>query len=201
GPAGMAFAACRREAAACGLALAGARVGVVGARGSVGGLCARLFARARPRRLLLVGNPAAGRAALEALRTELEWAPGTVAVTTELAGLAGGDIVVSATRAARPGVDAPPPRPGTLRSAAARPPDAPARLRARADLCVVDGGLVALPDPGACFGAGNLVGLPAGVQLACLSETILLALAGDCRDHGVGDAVPLAEVDYLMDLA
>jgi predicted amino acid dehydrogenase len=91
--------------------------------------------------------------------------------------------------------------PGTIVCDVARPPDTSARLRARRDLLVFDGGLVALPDPRVRYGAGNLVGLPDGVQLACLSETILLTLEGDRRDHGVGDDVPLSEVDYVMALA
>ena len=68
-------------------------------------------------------------------------------------------------------------------------------------MTVIDGGLVALPEPTARFGAGNLQGLPDGVQLACLSETILLALAGETRDRGVGNDVSLAEVDQVMALA
>jgi hypothetical protein len=44
---------------------------------------------------------------------------------------------------------------------------------------------------------------PAGarVTLACLAETILLALEDERRDCGVGDNVPLAEVDRVMALA
>jgi predicted amino acid dehydrogenase len=100
-----------------------------------------------------------------------------------------------------PVLDETPLRAGTIVCDLARPPDTSARLRARPDLFVFDGGLVALPDPGVRFGAGNLQGLPDGIQLACLAETILLALEGDGRDHGVGEAVPLAEVDALLALA
>jgi predicted amino acid dehydrogenase len=167
----------------------------------VGGLCARLFARARPRGLLLVGNPAGGPGRLDRLRRTLEWGPETVRVSTDLEELAGCDVVVTATGAARPVLDGAPLRPGTVVCDVARPPDASPRLRARDDLLVIDGGLVSLPDPRMRFGAGNLLGMPDGVQLACLSETILLALEGDPRDHGVGDEPPLAEVDYLMGLA
>src|SRR5262249_57328421 len=80
--AGMAFAACRRAALECGLPLRDAVVGIVGARGSVRALCARLFARTRPRRLLLIGNPSSGNATLEGFRQELEWRPGTEGLAT-----------------------------------------------------------------------------------------------------------------------
>ncbi len=199
--AGMAFAACRQAAELHGLDLSGAVVGIVGARGSVGGLCARLVARARPRRLLLIGNPANGNAGLESLRRELEWMPGAIDVTRDSRRLEECDLVITATGAGRPILDDVPLTPGTILCDVARPPDTSERLRARPDLFVFDGGLVALPDPAMRFGAGNLVGLPDGVQLACLSETVLLTLEGDRRDHGIGDDVPLAEVDYMMGLA
>jgi acetylornithine/succinyldiaminopimelate/putrescine aminotransferase/predicted amino acid dehydrogenase len=196
--AGMAFAAVRQVARRRHLHLEEASVAVVGARGSVGQLCARLFARARPHRLLLVGNPATGTGPLEALREELAWGPNTVAVTTDPAPLAGCEIVVTATGAGVPVLDEAPLAPGTIVCDVARPPDASARLRGRPDLLVFDGGLVALPGPAVRFGAGNLQGLPKGVQLACLAETILRALEEDDRDHGIGESVPLAEVDEAM---
>jgi acetylornithine/succinyldiaminopimelate/putrescine aminotransferase/predicted amino acid dehydrogenase len=199
--AGMAFAATCRAAEQRRLRLAEACVAVVGARGSVGRLCARLVARARPRRLLLAGNPASGAAPLQRLRTELEWAPGTVQVATDLGWLEECAVVITATGASGSVLDDARLAPGTLLCDVARPPDASPVIRARRDLTVIDGGLVALPDRHARFGAGNLLGLPDGVQLACLSETILLALEGDRRDHGIGEDVSLAEVDYLMGLA
>jgi predicted amino acid dehydrogenase len=199
--AGMAFAAACRVAAGRHLDLAESVIGVVGARGPVGGLCARLFARARPRGLLLVGNPATGSLALARLKQELEWRPGTVRVSTDRDDLAGCDVVLTATGVGRAVLDDAPLRPGTIVCDVARPPDTSAALRARDDLLVIDGGLVALPGPALRFGAGNLLGLPDGTQLACLAETILLALEGGGDDHGTGDDVPLAAVDYLMGLA
>ena len=73
--------------------------------------------------------------------------------------------------------------------------------RARPDLSIIEGGRVALPDPTTRFGAGNLQNLPDGVTLACLAETIILALEGERRDYGVGDDVPLAAVDRVLALA
>jgi len=108
--------------------------------------------------------------------------------------------VLSATGAARPVLDALPIAPGTIVCDVARPPDAGPAVRGRADLTVVDGGIIALPDPDLGFGPGNLQGLPPGVALACLSETILLALDGTRVDHGVGDEVPLAEADFAMEM-
>ncbi|MBS1153698.1 MAG: aminotransferase, class, partial [Myxococcaceae bacterium] len=199
--AGMAFAATRRVAERRDLSLDEAEVAIVGARGSVGALCARLMARARPRKLLLVGNPASGTASLRALADTLECDPETIEITTELRKLSRSQVVIAATGAARPVLDGAVLSAGTIVCDVARPPDASPRVRARRDLTVIDGGLVALPDRSARFGPGNLQGLPPGIQLACLSETILLALEGDTRDRGIGDDVSLAEVDEILALA
>jgi acetylornithine/succinyldiaminopimelate/putrescine aminotransferase/predicted amino acid dehydrogenase len=199
--AGMAFEATRRAAGSAGLRICDGTVAVVGARGSVGALLARQFARERPERLVLLGNPASGTAALEALAAELRPLGTDVRVATELAALGGCQIVASATGAAQAVLDSAPLDAGTLVCDVALPPDASPALRARPDVTIIDGALVALPDPRACFGAGNIQGLPPGVQLACLSETIVHALAGTARDFGVGDDVPVGEADAAMALA
>jgi predicted amino acid dehydrogenase len=199
--AGMAFAATRRLAEERQLAIADARVAVVGARGSVGALCARLLARERPRRMILIGNPTTGIEHLVRLRREISWRPAAVDISTDLRRLVDCDIVITATAAGRPVLDAAPLAPGTIICDVARPPDTSRRIRARADLTVIDGGLVALPDPTTRFGMGNLQGLPDGVQLACVAETILLALEGETRDCGIGNDVPLAEVDRMLAIA
>jgi predicted amino acid dehydrogenase len=199
--AGMAFVATRRLADARRLAIPDACVAVVGARGSIGALCARLLARERPRRLILIGNPPAAADHLVRLQREIEWRSGAVDVTTDPARLADCEIVITATAAGHPVLDGAPFRPGAIICDVARPPDTAARTRARADLTVIDGGRVALPDPAARFGVGNLQNLPDGVTLACLAETILLALEGETRDWGVGYDVSLAAVDHVLALA
>jgi acetylornithine/succinyldiaminopimelate/putrescine aminotransferase/predicted amino acid dehydrogenase len=199
--AGMAFAAVCRLARRRGLDWSEAVIAVVGAGGSVGSLCARLVARSRPRRLLLGGNPVSRQVRLHHLRRQLDEGTGTVHVAADLDELADCDLLFTASGAGQAILDDVPLRAGTIVCDIARPPDVSPRLRQRGDLTVIDGGLVALPAPRTCFGPGNLLGLPDGVQLACLSETILLALEGDRRDHGIGDDVPVNEVDYMLSLA
>jgi predicted amino acid dehydrogenase len=149
----------------------------------------------------LVGNPAAGVGALLRLERELRRDGTAVCATTDLATLADCDIVLTATAAARPVLDGAALAPGTIVCDVARPPDTSSALRARRDLTVIEGGRVVLPDPTTRFGVGNLQNLPAGVTLACLAETILLALEAETRDRGVGDDVALAEVDEVLALA
>ncbi|MBL8953349.1 MAG: aminotransferase class III-fold pyridoxal phosphate-dependent enzyme [Myxococcaceae bacterium] len=197
--AGMAVAAVQRVVERRGFAFGELEVAVVGARGSVGALCTQLVARLKPRRLVLIGNPVSGTKALKQLAARVDLRD--VEVTTGLERVARARVVLSATGAMRPVLDQAPIASGTIVCDVARPPDASPRLRARRDVTVIDGGLVALPDPNVRFGPGSLQGLPAGVALACLSETILLALAGEPRDRGIGDDVDVSEVDEVMALA
>lgn len=199
--AGMAATALLHAAEERGHACADLTVAVVGAGGSVGKLCARLFARWRPRRLVLVGNPKRGNQALLNLRDELSVGGACVSVAAGLDELHECDLILSASGALEPILENAPLRSGTIICDVAKPADTGTRVRNRADLTVIEGGLVALPDPTLRFGAGNLLGLPAGIQLACFAETMLLSLEGTTRDHSVGDDIPLAEVDAMMALA
>jgi acetylornithine/succinyldiaminopimelate/putrescine aminotransferase/predicted amino acid dehydrogenase len=201
--AGIAYEATRELADVLGLRWKRARIAIVGARGSVGALCARLAARGGANQLRLVGNPTLrSNAGVGQLAAELEHEYGVTAVPSQLEQIGDCDVVFSATGAGRPILDRAPLASGAIVCDVARPPDASPALRAaRSDLFVFDGGLVALPDPSARFGPANLQGLADGVQLGCLSETILLALAGESRDRGIGDEIPIAQVDQTMALA
>ena len=199
--AGMAVKAILAAADARHLRLSQACVAVVGARGSVGSLCARLLARERLRRLILVGNPSRPVKALQTLADELRTRLPAVEIANDISVLKDCQIILTATAAARPALEAASLAPGTIICDVAKPPDTSAAIRARHDLFVFDGGQVALPDPNTEFGVGNLNNLPPGVTLACLAETILLALSGETRNFGVGYNVSLAEVDHMLALA
>jgi acetylornithine/succinyldiaminopimelate/putrescine aminotransferase/predicted amino acid dehydrogenase len=198
--AAAAFQAAALELAARGRRWADLTVAVLGARGSVGALLARLVAREQPRQLLLFGNPQSDPAPLQALAADLGRACAATRASSDRAALAACDVVLSATGAARPVLDGLPLASGALVCDVARPPDAGPVTRGRADLTVLDGGLVGLPDPTMAFGPGNLQGLPAGLALACLSETILHALEGTRTNFGVGDDIPVAEADWALAL-
>lgn len=199
--AGAALVALQARLARRGLAPGDVPIAIVGAGGSVAGICARLLVRAGATHLLLVGNPRSGTAALERARDALARPGVRVEATTDLARLEEARVVVAATASRGEVLDQATLAAGTIVCDLARPPDASARLRARADLDVFEAGLVQLPDPTATFGPGNLVGLPAGVQLACLAETILLALDRSAGPDHVGRDLPLETVDAMLDLA
>jgi acetylornithine/succinyldiaminopimelate/putrescine aminotransferase/predicted amino acid dehydrogenase len=197
----MAFEGLREAARWQGRSIGRSRVAVVGARGSVGALCARLAAAERPGQLVLIGNPASSSERLERLAEEIAWSRGAVTVTTAIDAVAECELVISATGAARPALAEAPLRRGAIVCDVARPYDTTQAQRISRDLTVVDGGLVALPDPTLRFGAGNLQGYPDGTQLACLSETIVLALSGATADAGVGDDITLFEAARTRELA
>jgi hypothetical protein len=94
--------------------------------------------------------------------------------------------------------------PGHLRSGAvvcdvARPADvAPEVYVQRDDVLILEGGLVQYPDT---VSFGPNLGYRDGVNLACLSETVLLALEGDCQDYSIGHKLSLETVHYLRGLA
>ncbi len=201
--AAMAYRAILRVAKQQQLPIAEAAVAVVGARGSVGALCAQLLARHHPQAIVLVGNSTTKKKQLERIQGELRrLTQCPISITTDLDDIRSCQIVVSATSSPQPILDKVALNPQTIVCDVARPADAGEATRGRTDLTVVDGGLVALPDPEMQFGRGNIQGFPDGIQLACLSETMLLALAGETRDFGVGLNKPtLEDVDYVSRLA
>lgn len=80
----------------------------------------------------------------------------------------------------------------------ARPSDVDPSVYSRDDVLVLEGGLVQYPDD-ISFGAN--LGYRDGVSLACLSETVLLALEGECQDYSIGNKLSLDTVQYLRNIA
>lgn len=90
---------------------------------------------------------------------------------------------------------------GAIVCDAARPADVEASVKlSRPDVLVYDGGLIRMPD-GSSFGRNNVIGLPTGVNLACLSETICLAMSQVTKDYSIGLNVPLTEAQFVYNEA
>ncbi|MEZ5421234.1 MAG: hypothetical protein R2708_28375, partial [Vicinamibacterales bacterium] len=90
-------------------------------------------------------------------------------------------------------------RPGAIVIDAARPQNVSAEAAARPDVFVVEGGLVELPQP-VHFGP-NVLGFRPGVNLACLAETMILALEGETADYSIGQTIALAEAQRIDAMA
>lgn len=90
-------------------------------------------------------------------------------------------------------------RPGAVVCDVARPADvSPDTINNRDDVLILEGGLVQLPDQ---IAFGPNLGYRDGVTLACLSETMLLALEGDFNDYSIGNVLSLDTVFYLREIA
>jgi acetylornithine/succinyldiaminopimelate/putrescine aminotransferase/predicted amino acid dehydrogenase len=89
-------------------------------------------------------------------------------------------------------------KPGAVVCDVARPADvSPQVFKERDDVLILEGGLVQYPDK---ISFGPNLGYRDGVNLACLSETVLLALEGDYNDYSIGSNIPLETVNYLRSL-
>jgi predicted amino acid dehydrogenase len=110
-------------------------------------------------------------------------------------------FVLSATSQGRSFIDAQLLAPGAIVCDAARPPDVQTSVRAtRPDVFVYEGGLVRLPEH-ISFGRRNVIGCQAGVNLACLSETIVLTMSRIRQDYSLGAAPPLDQARRVFALA
>jgi len=90
-------------------------------------------------------------------------------------------------------------QPGAVVCDVARPTDiAPEVLEQRDDVLILEGGLVQYPES---ISFGPNMGYRPGINLACLTETILLALEGDYRDYSLGRTLSLNTIQYFRSLA
>ena len=81
----------------------------------------------------------------------------------------------------------------------ARPLDVLSEVRdQRDDVFVYEGGLIQLPE-NISFGAQNVLGYPRGYNLACLSETMVLAMEGARRSHSLGNMIDYDEALSIYD--
>ncbi|HTT39743.1 MAG TPA: hypothetical protein VMH32_19010 [Burkholderiales bacterium] len=125
-----------------------------------------------------------------------------IAATIDLEGeLPRMGFVISATSQGKAFIDAGVLAHGAVVCDAARPADVVADLsELRPDVFVYEGGLMRLPQP-VSFGRRNVIGCPPGINLACLSETIVLAMSGIRRDMSIGAEPSFAEAQEIFRLA
>jgi acetylornithine/succinyldiaminopimelate/putrescine aminotransferase/predicted amino acid dehydrogenase len=81
----------------------------------------------------------------------------------------------------------------------ARPLDVLGSVQAaRPDIVVYEGGVMKLPE-NIAFGAQNVLGYPRGYNLACLSETMVLAMEGATRSYSMGQRIDYTEALSIYD--
>jgi fatty aldehyde-generating acyl-ACP reductase len=185
---------------------AAATVAVVGATGSIGAAALQLIAP-RVRTVICVARNATRlRALAERIAGEV---PCEVRWTTDLgAAVRDADLILTATSSTQDVIE-----PGDLRTGAvvcelSLPHDVSRRVASeRPDVLVVEGGNMRVPgalrmervrEPGSIFD----LGLPEGTALACVSETMILALEERYESFSLGrgiDPVKVREIDALAE--
>ena len=109
------------------------------------------------------------------------------------------DLVIAASNSPEYLIAAEDLKPGAVVCDVARPVDvAPEVYALRDDVLILEGGLVQYPD---IVAFGPNLGCRDGVNLACLSETVLLCMAGECRDYSIGQKLSLDTVQELRQMA
>jgi len=178
---------------------------VVGATGSIGAACVELIA-ARVRRVVCVAR---NETRLRAFVADL--APRVACELSYSVDLAGAvrsaDMILTATSSTQDVIHAGDLRPGAVVCELSLPHDVSRRIALeRPDVLVVEGGNMRVPgafraervrEPGTDFD----LALAPGTALACMSETMVLALEGRCESYTLGRGIDLAKVREIDALA
>lgn len=170
---------------------------VVGARGAIGAVCARILAP-KVRGLNLVGRD---QLKLEELGREIEADSGLKPqVAGDLkAALLKADIVITVTSAEEAIIEPEYLKPGAIVCDVARPRDVSQRVvEMRDDVLVIEGGVVEIP------GEVNFnfdFGFPPGMAYACMAETMILALEKRFESFTLGRDLSVEQVQEISALA
>src|ERR1700733_13251876 len=194
-----------RGAELMGIDAAGATAVVVGATGSIGAACVQLIA-ARVRTVICVArNETRLRTFVANLAPQV---PCELRYTVDLAAaLRESDLILTATSSTQDVIEPENLRAGAVVCELSLPHDVSRRVAVeRPDVLVVEGGNLRVPgdmkwwrvrEPGEQFD----MGLPQGTALACMSETMLLALEDRCEPYTLGRGIDIAKVREIDALA
>lgn len=174
-------------------------VAVVGATGSIGGVCSKILASQGVGKLVLGGRsiPRLTNTANEIY----ELLPQTnIELTTDIAsGLTEADIIVSCTSSGGGILQPEAFKPGCVICDVAVPHDVCREVaQLRPDVLVIEGGVVEAPGQ-ACFNFD--FGFPEGICLACMAETMILTLEGCFEDFSIGRGLQIEKVRQISELA
>jgi fatty aldehyde-generating acyl-ACP reductase len=178
---------------------------VVGATGSIGGACVELIAPHVAHVILVARNETRLRKFYESVRDRL---PCASSYTTDLsAAVRRADLVLTATSSTQDVIEPEDLRTGAVVCELSLPHDVSRRVAVeRPDVLVLEGGNMRVPgdmqwwrvrEPGEHFD----MGLPKGTALACMSETMLLALENRCEPFTLGRGIDVAKVREIDALA
>jgi fatty aldehyde-generating acyl-ACP reductase len=178
---------------------------VIGATGSIGAACVRIIAPRVRRMILVARNLPRLRAFHDSVRDEL---PCETEITTDVAdAVRRSQLILTATSSTQDVIE-----PGDLQTGAivcelSLPHDVSRRVAdERPDVLVVEGGNMRVPghprfervrEPGTDFD----LNLPARTALACMSETMILALENRLEPYTLGRGIKLEKVVEISEMA
>lgn len=187
----------RKAAEIMGVDLAKAEVVVIGATGSIGAICARIMAR-ETRYITLVARDVVK---MEKLAKQILLETGLAArITTNVQeALRKADLIITVTSSAETLIEPDYLKSGAIICDVARPRDVSKKVaEQRDDVLVIEGGMVEVP--------GNVnfnfnFGYPPKLALACMAETMILALEGRFENYTLGRDLTLEQVEEIGRLA
>ncbi len=169
---------------------------ILGANGAIGSVCAQIMAR-KCSYLTLVSRDIKK---LEKISAKIYRETGLAAkiTTNSKKALKNADIVIAVTSSLDCIVEPEDLKPGALVCDVARPRDVSKRVaEVRKDVLVIEGGLVEVPgDVNFNFNFGY----PPKLALACMAETMILALEKRWTNYTIGRNITISQVDEIHEL-
>ncbi len=185
--------------------VAGATLVIIGATGSIGSACAELLAPHVAHLVLVARNLTRLEKLAEALRARVACG---ISVSTDVReAVPRGELVLTATSSTQELIEPSDVRTGAVICEVSLPHDVGRRVAIeRPDVLVTEGGNMRVPgnprfarvrEPGRDFD----LGVPAGTALACMSETMVLALEERRANYTLGRGIDLEKVREIDALA
>jgi len=177
--------------------LASSTVAIIGATGSIGAICAQIMARDCPNLILVARNQERLQHIASLINDKYGVLPRISANIKEV--LPQADIVVTVTSAVDTVIEPEDLKPGAVVCDVARPRDVSKKVaEARDDVLIIEGGVVEVPgDPDFNFNFGY----EPKTALACMAETITLALEGRIENFTLGRELTLEQVEEIEKMA
>jgi predicted amino acid dehydrogenase len=181
-----------------GICLKDANLAVVGATGSIGRACAEILG-SEVGSLTLVGRSRERlKAAAEHVARSVRKTPVTIS-TDPSRSIPKADVIITVTASIDCVIHPEDIKPGAIICDVARPRDVSQLVsQRRDDVLVIDGGVVKVPGE-VQFGLN--FGLAPGLALACMSETMILALEGRYENYTLGKEISVSRVLEMGELA
>ncbi|MCQ2735645.1 MAG: shikimate dehydrogenase [bacterium] len=188
-----------RAAERIGIDLASAKVAVVGGSGSIGAVCAKVFAaNEQAAEITLIAR---NQIRLEKVANEIHEETGKTVLTNNSVqdGIKDADIIISATSSSGDIIKAEYIKSGALICDVSLPHDVCRDVATkRPDVLVIEGGLMQVPEG---VDLNYDFGFDPGIALACMAETMTLCMEGRFETYSIGRGLQLEKVREIYSMA